>query len=240
MGACASAGGPFKEGYNVVSGIDKFLPVDIYVPGCPPTPQALLYGILMLHKKIDGQTVPQCAVVPSRRPPRSTGTDPGTRYFDPRRGAVEIKQVIADEKEMEARYIRLASRADLKHGKAEGAAEGGAAKPAPAKPAARCQARRGCHCETGRRAQSRCSNRCTQTNGNKRTCCGCRRRRQARPGSCSHTSSCAGKDSRQIARRDEIRREQSGCEFRTASGTAPRRNGARQSANREARENRRR
>jgi NADH-quinone oxidoreductase subunit B len=38
MGACASGGGPFKEGYSVVSGIDKFLPVDIYIPGCPPTP----------------------------------------------------------------------------------------------------------------------------------------------------------------------------------------------------------
>ena len=38
MGACASGGGPFKEGYNVVSGMDKYLPVDVYVPGCPPTP----------------------------------------------------------------------------------------------------------------------------------------------------------------------------------------------------------
>ena len=41
MGACASGGGPFKEGYNVVDGIDTFVPVDVYVPGCPPTPQAL-------------------------------------------------------------------------------------------------------------------------------------------------------------------------------------------------------
>ena len=41
MGACATCGGPFKEGYSVVSGVDKFLPVDIYIPGCPPTPQAL-------------------------------------------------------------------------------------------------------------------------------------------------------------------------------------------------------
>lgn len=55
MGACASGGGPFKEGYNVVSGIDKYLPVDVYVPGCPPTPQALLYGMIALQKKVDGQ-----------------------------------------------------------------------------------------------------------------------------------------------------------------------------------------
>ena len=57
MGACASSGGPFKEGYNVVSGIDKFLPVDVYVPGCPPTPQALLHGIMALQKKIDGERI---------------------------------------------------------------------------------------------------------------------------------------------------------------------------------------
>jgi NADH-quinone oxidoreductase subunit B len=57
MGACATGGGPFKEGYNVVSGIDKFIPVDVYVPGCPPTPQALLNGILKLHQKIDKQSI---------------------------------------------------------------------------------------------------------------------------------------------------------------------------------------
>jgi len=55
MGACACGGGPFKEGYNVVSGIDKYLPVDVYTPGCPPTPQALLYGFLTLREKIDNQ-----------------------------------------------------------------------------------------------------------------------------------------------------------------------------------------
>jgi len=52
MGACASAGGPFKEGYNVVSGIDQFLPVDVYIPGCPPTAEALIYGLVQLHNKI--------------------------------------------------------------------------------------------------------------------------------------------------------------------------------------------
>jgi len=57
MGACATGGGPFKEGYNVVSGIDKFLPVDVYVPGCPPTPQALLHALITLQKKIDQQSI---------------------------------------------------------------------------------------------------------------------------------------------------------------------------------------
>jgi NADH-quinone oxidoreductase subunit B len=57
MGACASGGGPFREGYNVVPGIDKFLPVDVYIPGCPPTPQALLNGYIELQKVIDAQSV---------------------------------------------------------------------------------------------------------------------------------------------------------------------------------------
>jgi NADH-quinone oxidoreductase subunit B len=59
MGACASGGGPFKDGYNVVAGIDKFIPVDIYVPGCPPTPQALVFGLNELQRKIDKQSLKQ-------------------------------------------------------------------------------------------------------------------------------------------------------------------------------------
>jgi len=57
MGACASGGGPFKEGYNVVSGVDKFIPVDVYIPGCPPTPQALLNGMITLQKKVDNESL---------------------------------------------------------------------------------------------------------------------------------------------------------------------------------------
>jgi NADH-quinone oxidoreductase subunit B len=57
MGACASGGGPFKEGYNVVSGVDQYVPVDVYIPGCPPTPQALLHGLITLQKLIDTQSI---------------------------------------------------------------------------------------------------------------------------------------------------------------------------------------
>jgi NADH-quinone oxidoreductase subunit B len=59
MGSCASGGGPFKEGYNVVSGVDRYVPVDVYVPGCPPTPQALLHGLITLQRMIDKQSIKQ-------------------------------------------------------------------------------------------------------------------------------------------------------------------------------------
>jgi len=57
MGACASGGGPFKRGYNVIAGIDKYIPVDVYVPGCPPTPQALMYGLMKIQEMIDKQSI---------------------------------------------------------------------------------------------------------------------------------------------------------------------------------------
>ena len=61
MGACASTGGIFDT-YAMVQGIDTVVPVDVYVPGCPPRPEGLLYGILMLHKKIKGETLADPAI----------------------------------------------------------------------------------------------------------------------------------------------------------------------------------
>ena len=55
MGACAISGGPFKQGYNVLKGIDRYLPVDIHIPGCPPRPEALIHGLMMLQRKIAEQ-----------------------------------------------------------------------------------------------------------------------------------------------------------------------------------------
>ena len=52
VGGCAISGGPFKKSYHVLNGVDKILPVDVYIPGCPPRPEALLYRMMQLQRKV--------------------------------------------------------------------------------------------------------------------------------------------------------------------------------------------
>jgi NADH-quinone oxidoreductase subunit B len=59
MGNCSASGGPFQEGYNVVKGAEEIIPVDVHVPGCPPRPEALIFGVAKLQERIaNGESGP--------------------------------------------------------------------------------------------------------------------------------------------------------------------------------------
>lgn len=113
MGACASAGGPFKEGYNVVSGVDKLIPVDVYVPGCPPTPQALLYGLMQLQKKIDKESIRDVRWY--RKGESEAVTEPvlGPDLYDPRRAA-EIAELANHPEKLLARAVKIQTKQETK------------------------------------------------------------------------------------------------------------------------------
>jgi NADH-quinone oxidoreductase subunit B len=85
MGACAISGGPFKQGYNVLKGIDRYIPVDIYIPGCPPRPEALIDGLMALQKKIDEQHLT------GDRRPRHLDPDEPSEFIVPQFGAHDLE-----------------------------------------------------------------------------------------------------------------------------------------------------
>jgi NADH-quinone oxidoreductase subunit B len=85
MGACAISGGPFKQGYNVLKGIDRYIPVDVYIPGCPPRPEALIDAFMMLQKKIDEQHL-----TGETRPRHLNSAEP-SEFVVPRFGAHDLE-----------------------------------------------------------------------------------------------------------------------------------------------------
>jgi len=101
MGACAISGGPFKDGYNVLKGIDRFIPVDVHIPGCPPRPEALIHALMTLQRKISDQQlskgarprwyddaaqvefpIPKCGALDLEPPANRDVWQPPTQYPD--------------------------------------------------------------------------------------------------------------------------------------------------------------
>jgi NADH-quinone oxidoreductase subunit B len=85
MGACAISGGPFKQGYNVLKGIDRYIPVDVHIPGCPPRPEALIHAFMTLQRQISRQRLT------GAERPRHLRADAPSEFPVPEQGPHDLK-----------------------------------------------------------------------------------------------------------------------------------------------------
>jgi NADH-quinone oxidoreductase subunit B len=75
FGSCSNCGGPYWDSYSVTKGVDQIVPVDVYVPGCPPRPEALLHGIAKLQERIGSESLHQRLANGDRPEPIVVGAD---------------------------------------------------------------------------------------------------------------------------------------------------------------------
>jgi hypothetical protein len=117
MGACASGRRPVQRRLQRGFGVDKYVPVDVYIPGCPPTPQALLHGLITLQKKIDTQSSKRRALVQQRPvgaiPVPVLGPDDGPtpvrkdqRIHDPNRSNSRSREQPPERKQTSERMLK--------------------------------------------------------------------------------------------------------------------------------------